>query len=329
MDPVGPWPYTYNRLASATGASSSGDFPHHLAAAAHHHNPTSVVVPSTTAAASQLLVQAAAVAHSAPGSGSSGPYPGSFLSPPPVGYDVFQPLFHHANPKPAHYNSAINPQHRALVQHAVHQAANTTSSASSNNNNSSNSSPKQQQQQQDSYQNQSNIIQHHHSSSSNQQQQQHQQQYYEQGNSSASSSSGNSNGQNWSSNNQHLPFGIIPNENTIIISASPGSGSVHVNNSNSSSSPVSSPLVISKIGNSGTSTSSSPSVTASPHSVYENFNALYHSTLAANAAAAAVANKMAVANAALNQRSASPQIVVSGVLFKNIMDTISDFISIN
>lgn len=39
--------------------------------------------------------------------------PGGFLSPPPVGYDVFSPLFHHPNPKQAHYVT----QHRqALAQ---------------------------------------------------------------------------------------------------------------------------------------------------------------------------------------------------------------------
>jgi len=137
MDPVGPWSYTYNRLAtvqpSAAGASS-GDFHHHLAtiAAATHNatigagigsSSTSSSSPGSTAsvqradfsvhpATSQLLLQ-------------SGFSASNFLaSPPPpstpsnLAYEtVFSPFIHAAtaaappNPKPAHYNN-IQPRHR-------------------------------------------------------------------------------------------------------------------------------------------------------------------------------------------------------------------------
>lgn len=133
MDPVGPWSYTYNRLAtvqpsSATG--SSGDFHHHLATiAAATHNATigGIGVSSSTAsspspgstsvqradftvhpATSQLLLQ----------SGFSAPNflttPQASGTPANLAYEtVFSPFLHGAppNPKPAHYNN-IQPRHR-------------------------------------------------------------------------------------------------------------------------------------------------------------------------------------------------------------------------
>jgi len=152
MDPVGPWSAyaaSYNRLAGATGgfqsgsAGGAGDFVashHHLAAATGNsglgsHQPGGGV-PSTT---SQLLLQAAhttaslagqlGMSAAGPGTTASPFNPGGFLSPPPVGYDaVFSPLFHHANPKPAHYPSTLNvSQHRQALAQA--QAAATKQSA--------------------------------------------------------------------------------------------------------------------------------------------------------------------------------------------------------
>lgn len=134
MDPVGPWSYTYNRLATvqpSSGTPSSGDFHHHLAtiAAATAHNASigGIGVPSTIGsstsspsssaqrsdfsvhpATSQLLLQS--------GFGASG-----FLSSPPppstpanIAYEtVFSPFLHatQPNPKPAHYNN-IQTAHR-------------------------------------------------------------------------------------------------------------------------------------------------------------------------------------------------------------------------
>ncbi|XP_077285720.1 uncharacterized protein LOC143910943 isoform X2 [Arctopsyche grandis] len=121
MDPVGPWYASYNRLAGVQAGAASGDFHHHLTGsgtALTGHNPAGGV-PSTTG---QLLLQAAHTTASQLGqlgSSTASPFnPGGFLSPSPVGYDpIFSPLFHHANPKPAHYSSTINAQHRqALVQ---------------------------------------------------------------------------------------------------------------------------------------------------------------------------------------------------------------------
>ncbi|KAK7791246.1 hypothetical protein R5R35_000976 [Gryllus longicercus] len=149
MDPVGPWSAyaaSYNRLAGATGgfqaspASGGGDFVtshHHLAATGNtglgSHQPPGGGVPSTT---SQLLLQAAhttatlagqlgQLSAAAPGSTPSPFSPGGFLTPPSVGYDsVFSPLFHHANPKPAHYGSSINvSQHRQALAQAQAAAA--------------------------------------------------------------------------------------------------------------------------------------------------------------------------------------------------------------
>lgn len=129
MDPVGPWSYTYNRLATVqpTTTPSSGDFHHHLAtiAAATAHNASigGLSVPSSSStsssspgasvqrsdfsvhpATSQLLLQ-------------SGFSASNFLASPPqpstptnIAYEtVFSPFLHAAppNPKPAHYNNNI------------------------------------------------------------------------------------------------------------------------------------------------------------------------------------------------------------------------------
>lgn len=113
MDPVGPWYASYNRLASGstantfqgTNSTTNSDFvSHHLSTAATQ------AVPSTT---SQLLLQAAHTTATLAGQPS--PFnPGGFLSPPPVGYDVFSPLFHHPNSKQSPYVS----QHRQVLAQA-------------------------------------------------------------------------------------------------------------------------------------------------------------------------------------------------------------------
>lgn len=134
MDPVGPWSYTYNRLATvqpSSGAPSSGDFHHHLAtiAAATAHNASigGIVAPSTVGssnstssssvqrsdfsvhpATSQLLLQSG---FSASGFLASPPPPST---PGNIAYEtVFSPFLHAAqpNPKPAHYNN-IQTSHR-------------------------------------------------------------------------------------------------------------------------------------------------------------------------------------------------------------------------
>ncbi|KYM91850.1 Glutamine and serine-rich protein 1 [Atta colombica] len=112
MDPVGPWYTSYNRLtvSSSTGtfqttSTTTSDFvPHHLTTAAAQ------AVPSTTT--SQLLLQAAHTTATLAGQPS--PFnPGGFLSPPPVSYEVFSPLFH-PNTKQAHYVT----QHRQVLAQA-------------------------------------------------------------------------------------------------------------------------------------------------------------------------------------------------------------------
>lgn len=87
MDPVGPWSAyaSYNRLAGVQPAST-GDLHHHLASS------TTAGSPATTT--TQIL-------------------PGGFLSPPPVGYEVFSPLFHPTNKPAAHY---VNQHRQALAQ---------------------------------------------------------------------------------------------------------------------------------------------------------------------------------------------------------------------
>lgn len=113
MDPVGSWYASYNRLTASgnsgtfqTTSTTTGDFvSHHLATA-----PTQAV-PSTTT--SQLLLQAAHTTVTLAGQPS--PFnPGGFLSPSPVGYDVFSPLFHHPNSKQTHYVT----QHRQVLTQA-------------------------------------------------------------------------------------------------------------------------------------------------------------------------------------------------------------------
>lgn len=130
MDPVGPWSAyaSYNRLAGVQAGATSGDFHHHLASGGSGLGSQSV--PSTT---SQLLLQAAHTTASLAGqlgSSTASPFnPGGFLSPPTVGYDaVFSPLFHHSNPKPAHYSSTLQAQHRQVIAQAQAAVASKQSS---------------------------------------------------------------------------------------------------------------------------------------------------------------------------------------------------------
>jgi hypothetical protein len=122
MDPVGPWSYSYNRLASAPSATpSSGDFHHHLAtiAAANaiggigvsstgnnsntstgaHHSTTGLTVHP---AASQLLLQSGFSSNFLTSTQNS-------TTPSNIAYEtVFSPFLTHAqhsNPKPAHFNN--------------------------------------------------------------------------------------------------------------------------------------------------------------------------------------------------------------------------------
>ncbi|KAG6448760.1 hypothetical protein O3G_MSEX005693 [Manduca sexta] len=133
MDPVGPWSAyaSYNRLAGVQAGAASGDFHHHLASSGSGLGGQTV--PSTT---SQLLLQAAHTTASLAGqlgSSTASPFnPGGFLSPPAVGYDaVFSPLFHHANPKPAHYSSSLQAQHRQVIAQAQAAVASKQSSVES------------------------------------------------------------------------------------------------------------------------------------------------------------------------------------------------------
>lgn len=133
MDPVGPWSYTYNRLATGQPSSaspSSGDFHHHLAtiAAATAHNASigGIGVPSSGGsstsspgssvqrtdfsvhpATSQLLLQSGFSASNFLASPPPGP-----STPGNIAYEtVFSPFLHAAPPKPAHYNN-IQTTHR-------------------------------------------------------------------------------------------------------------------------------------------------------------------------------------------------------------------------
>lgn len=143
MDPVGPWSYTYNRLATVqptSGTASSGDFHHHLATiAAATHNATigglggvptsstsSSSSPSATVqradfsvhpATSQLLLQS--------GFGSNflaSPAPSAAPSNAIAYETVFSPFLHAAppNPKPAHYNN-IQTTHRQTLRGDTYQ----------------------------------------------------------------------------------------------------------------------------------------------------------------------------------------------------------------
>lgn len=136
MDPVGPWSYAYNRIATvqpSTGTSSSGDFHHHLAtiAAATAHNASigGISVPSSGStsssspgssvqrsdfsvhpATSQLLLQSGFSASNFLSSPSQPPTSAN------LAYETVFPAFlSHAappNPKPAHYNNIQAHRHR-------------------------------------------------------------------------------------------------------------------------------------------------------------------------------------------------------------------------
>ncbi|XP_066246946.1 nuclear receptor coactivator 6-like isoform X1 [Euwallacea similis] len=102
MDP-GPWYASYNRLAAQ--------------AAAGEHHPLAAAAAAAAAAAS-VTTTVASVATAPP----AAVLPGSFLSPPAVGYEtVFSPLFHGAvaasGAKP-HYVTQVT-QHRALAAQAA------------------------------------------------------------------------------------------------------------------------------------------------------------------------------------------------------------------
>lgn len=139
MDPVGPWSYTYNRLATVqptSATASSGDFHHHLATiAAATHNLSGVAASSSTSASSspsaavqrtdfpvhpatsQLLLQS--------GFGSNflaSPAPPSTPSNAIAYETVFSPFLHAApaNPKPAHYNN-IQTTHRQTLRADTYQ----------------------------------------------------------------------------------------------------------------------------------------------------------------------------------------------------------------
>lgn len=124
MDPAVPWSAyaaaaSYNRLANATSSFQTAATEFQNTGLTSHQTGG-----QTHTTANQLLLQAAAhtTATLAGQLGQTTTFnPGSFLSPPSVGYDaVFSPLFHHANPKPAHYSSALNvSQHRQAIANAV------------------------------------------------------------------------------------------------------------------------------------------------------------------------------------------------------------------
>ncbi|XP_013175092.1 PREDICTED: uncharacterized protein LOC106123379 [Papilio xuthus] len=193
MDPVGPWSAyaSYNRLAGVQAGAASGDFHHHLASGGSGLGSQSV--PSTT---SQLLLQAAHTTASLAGqlgSSTASPFnPGGFLSPPTVGYDaVFSPLFHHASPKPAHYSSSLQAQHRQVIAQAQAAAASKQSSVESEL-----SSLRENYSHQTLAQGTS---------------------FFDQ-----SSTPGSATGLSWQGNNQlPSPFGILPHESVVPSSPSP------------------------------------------------------------------------------------------------------------
>lgn len=126
MDPAVPWSAyaaaaSYNRLANATGTFQTAASEFQNTGLAGHQSGG-----QSHSSANQLLLQAHTTAATLAGQlGQSTTFnPGGFLSPPPVGYDaVFSPLFHHANPKPAHYSSSLN-----VTQHRAQALANAVSS---------------------------------------------------------------------------------------------------------------------------------------------------------------------------------------------------------
>ncbi|XP_049864836.1 uncharacterized protein LOC126366020 isoform X2 [Pectinophora gossypiella] len=194
MDPVGPWSAyaSYNRLAGVQAGAASGDFHHHLAGSGSGLGAQSV--PSTT---SQLLLQAAHTTASLAGqlgSSTASPFnPGGFLSPPAVGYDaVFSPLFHHANPKPAHYSSSLQAQHRQVIAQAQAAVASKQSSVES-----------ELSSLRENYSHQTLAAQ----GTS----------FFDQ-----SSTPGSTSGLSWQGNNQlPSPFGILPHESVVPSSPSP------------------------------------------------------------------------------------------------------------
>ncbi|CRL08073.1 CLUMA_CG020840, isoform A [Clunio marinus] len=130
MDPVGPWSYTYNRLATVQPSSTTptnGDFHHHLAtiAAASAHNATiggiCVSSPSGVNSSGSTVQRADFAVHPATSQLllQSGFSASNFLpsappssAPPNIAYEtVFSPFLHTPNPKPAHYNN-IQTTHR-------------------------------------------------------------------------------------------------------------------------------------------------------------------------------------------------------------------------
>lgn len=142
MDPVGPWSYTYNRLATvqpSSASASSGDFHHHLATiAAATHNATigGLGVPTSSAssssspsssvqrtdfsvhpATSQLLLQSGFSSNFL-----ASPAPPSTPSNAIAYETVFSPFLHAAppNPKPAHYNN-IQTTHRQTLRADTYQ----------------------------------------------------------------------------------------------------------------------------------------------------------------------------------------------------------------
>ncbi|XP_036149178.1 uncharacterized protein LOC105833851 isoform X4 [Monomorium pharaonis] len=190
MDPVSPWYTSYNRLTAGssgtfqTPSTTTGDFvSHHLATTATQ------AVPSTTT--SQLLLQAAHTTATLAGQPS--PFnPGGFLSPPPVGYEVFSPLFH-PNTKQAHYVTQHRQQVLAQAQavSATKQNATTESDISTLRENYSSS---------------------------------HQVTFFEQ--QGASTTSPTTSALSWTSqNNTQLPspFGILPHESVVPSSPAPSS----------------------------------------------------------------------------------------------------------
>ena len=100
MDPVGPWYASYNRLAAQ--------------AAAGEHHPLAAAAAAAAAASATTTAGSAA---SAPPTAAA-VLPGSFLSPPPVGYEtVFSPLFHNAVAA-----SGAKPHYVAQVSFTVNSA---------------------------------------------------------------------------------------------------------------------------------------------------------------------------------------------------------------